>query len=521
MRTFLSKYSWRFLALPIAGFTVCLGWAVWAAELDHSDLTVYRDAQGESQPIQTKADWTKRRGQILAGMEEAMGPLPDRSKLPPFDMKILDREKGNGFERLTISIVAEPGDRIPAYLYLPLSRGKDERRPAMLALHPTGKEGKGIVAGYGRANREYGLELAKRGYVVICPDYPSFGDYDKYDFNADDYISGTMKGIFNHMRCVDLLNQMACVDSKRIGVIGHSLGGHNAIFSGVFDERLKVIVSSCGWTPFHDYYGGKIAGWTSDRYMPSLKTKYELNPDLVPFDFYEAVAALAPRTFVSISPLHDSNFDVMGVKKAIPEAAKIYSLLGAKEELILATPDCEHDFPAEMREKAYTQIDRVLHHTPPANLEPDYSGELPRIAAHEPADALKTFQVAPGFEVQQVAAEPLLVDPVAVAFDADGRLFVIEMRDYSEQADDRLGRVRLLMDSDGDGNYDQSHVFAEGLSWPTAITCYDGGVFVGSPPEILYLKDNDGDHKADQQTTVFTGFGRSNVQGLMNCLHWG
>ena len=84
------------------------------------------------------------------------------------------------------------------------------------------------------------------------------------------------------------------------------------MFVGAFDPRLKVIVSSCGWTPFHDYYGGKIAGWTSDRYMPRLRTCTSLNPDRVPFDFYEVVAALAPRGFFSNSPLGDDNFAVAG-----------------------------------------------------------------------------------------------------------------------------------------------------------------------------------------------------------------
>ncbi len=85
---------------------------------------------------------------------------------------------------------------------------------------------------------------------MICPDYLSFGDLKSYDFNADNYVSGTMKGIFNHMRCVDYLISRAEVDPERIGVIGHSLGGHNSLFVAAFDERIKVIVSSCGWTPF-------------------------------------------------------------------------------------------------------------------------------------------------------------------------------------------------------------------------------------------------------------------------------
>lgn len=130
----------------------------------------------------------------------------------------------------------------------------------------------------------------------------------------------------------------------------------------VFDERLKVVVTSCGWTPFHDYYGGKIAGWTSDRYMPRLRTVYDLNPDRVPFDFYEVVAAIAPRALFSNSPTRDSNFDVAGVKKAEQKARPVFALLGAAGQLQVRYPDSAHDFPPEVRQEAYGLIDRVLGH---------------------------------------------------------------------------------------------------------------------------------------------------------------
>jgi acetyl esterase/lipase len=332
---------------------------------DHSQLLVYRDAEGHEHPVKTPEDWAVRRRHVLAGMEEAMGPLPDRSDLPPLDVHLKGRMEGEGFQRLTISFVPEPSDRLCAHLYLPSGRGPDERLPAMLALHPTSTLGKDRVTKEGgEPNRMYAYELARRGYVVIAPDYPSFGDYQGYDFAADRYTSGTMKGIFNHMRCVDLLQSRPEVDPQRIGVIGHSLGGHNAMFVGVFDQRLKVIVSSCGWTPFHDYYGGKIKGWTSDRYMPRLRDVYALDPDRVPFDFYEVVAALAPRAFFSCSPLHDSNFDVTGVRKGIAKASEIFALLGAADQLQVRYPDSAHDFPPEMRREAYGFIDRALRHTP-------------------------------------------------------------------------------------------------------------------------------------------------------------
>jgi dienelactone hydrolase len=334
------------------------------AGADHSNLTVYWDASGKQQSVKTPADWEIRRRQILEGIQEAMGPLPDRSNLPPLDVRTHEEVKGEGFRRLKIDFVSEGTDRVPAYLFLPADLKPGERRPAVLALHQTVPQGKEEPAGIkGSDNLDYGLELARRGYVVLVPDYPSFGEY-QYDFNANSYVSGSMKGIFNHMRGVDLLQSRPEVDPERIGAIGHSLGGHNSMFVGVFDPRIKVIVSSCGWNPFHDYYGGKIAGWTSDRYMPRLRDVYELNPDRVPFDFYEIVAAFAPRAFFSNSPLGDGNFDYRGIQKAEPKAREVYKLLGAEDKLKIIYPDAGHDFPPAVRQEAYRFMDEVLGYRP-------------------------------------------------------------------------------------------------------------------------------------------------------------
>lgn len=165
---------------------------------------------------------------------------------------------------------------------------------------------------------------------------------------------------------------------------------------------------------------------------------------------------------------------------------------------------------------------RKLLEMAPAAAANDLTAEtLPRIPAREPAEALRSFAVAPGFGIELVAAEPLLHSPVAVDFDESGRMFVVGMVDYSEQADEHLGEVRILEDTDGDGRYDTSLAFAEGLSWPTGVLCYDGGVFVCAAPDLLYLKDTDGDGVADQRRVVFTGFSRTSVQGLVNSLRWG
>ncbi len=154
-------------------------------------------------------------------------------------------------------------------------------------------------------------------------------------------------------------------------------------------------------------------------------------------------------------------------------------------------------------------------------LQQDFKANLPRVAPTEPGDVMKDFTVAPGFKLEQVAAEPLVNSPVAMEWDENGRLFVCEMRGYSENRDDGISRVSMLEDLNGDGRYDKSTVFVDKLLWPTAVFCYDGGVFIGDAPEVRYYKDTDGDGRADVVQNVFTGFGTSNVQGLLNCFRWG
>lgn len=327
----------------------------------HQSLAWAPGESGETVPLRTLEDWERRRAAIVAGFEEAAGKLPSRESLPDFDVQVVERVETEAYVRETITFASEPGDRTPAYLYLPKGLAPGERRIGVVALHPTHKTGKAIADGQGeRPNRAYAKELAQRGHVVIAPDYLSFGDYSDYDFAADRYESGTMKGIWNHMRCVDLLLSRPEVDPEKIAAIGHSLGGHNAIFLGVFDRRVKAVVSSCGWTPLHDYYGGDLKGWTSDRYIPAIRDRYELDPDKVPFDYYELVAALAPAAFFSNSPLRDSNFDWRGVEKVAPQARRIYELHGVPEKLRIAYPDDEHDFPTPEREEAYRFLEKWL-----------------------------------------------------------------------------------------------------------------------------------------------------------------
>ena len=158
---------------------------------------------------------------------------------------------------------------------------------------------------------------------------------------------------------------------------------------------------------------------------------------------------------------------------------------------------------------------------PAARGQDDLARELPRLPATEPDRALATFRVHPGFRLELAASEPVVRSPVASCFDADGRLYVVEMRGYPYPEPMPTGGVSLLEDADGDGRFERRREFVEGLSWPTGITPYDGGVFIVAAPDLIYAKDTDGDGRADIKKVMFTGFGTQNVQGLANGLLWG
>jgi putative membrane-bound dehydrogenase-like protein len=142
-----------------------------------------------------------------------------------------------------------------------------------------------------------------------------------------------------------------------------------------------------------------------------------------------------------------------------------------------------------------------------------------------PKEERATFHVPPGFRVDLVACEPNVVDPVAMAFDEDGRLYVAEMRGYPNAgvATGKVssGRVQLLEDRDGDGFYEHASTFADGLRFPTSVMPWKGGVLVAVAPDLVYLKDTDGDGRADRRRTLYTGFGLANIQQLINGLQWG
>ena len=361
------------------------------ASIVHNDfrtMIAHENGQPQTVPIASALAVGDRRAQIQRQMELVMGPLPDSHQRTPLDVQVISVEKLAKYTRIKLTYTPEPGDRVPTWLLIPhaeASMGEAESDtntpvskdgggmgpatawPGMLCLHPTHFElGKDQLLGLGgKPSRAYAHELAERGFVCLVPDYPSFGEY-KYDFASQGkhYASGTMKAIWNNLRALDLLESLPCVKADAIGCIGHSLGGHNALYTAAFDVRIRAVMSSCGFNAFEDYYGGKLKGWTQPLYMPRIASVYGSDPKRLPFDFPEVLAAIAPRPLLVNAPLRDANFAVEGVRKCETAAQTVYLRLNRRDELTVLYPDAEHDFPDEIRQQTYDWFGSKLGSVP-------------------------------------------------------------------------------------------------------------------------------------------------------------
>ncbi|HWN97164.1 MAG TPA: alpha/beta hydrolase [Methylomirabilota bacterium] len=326
--------------------------------LSRTNLLQFVATNGDVRAIHSTNDWNIRRAAILLAMQEVMGAFPANAKRVPLEVKVEEEVDCGDYVRRFLSYTAEPGSRVPAYLLVPKrALNATNRFPAVLTLHQTHAAGQKVVVGLGNSpNDEYAVELARRGYVCLAPPYPLLANYSP-DLKKLGYESGTMKAIWDNVRALDLLEALPYVRRGGFGAIGHSLGGHNSIYTAVFDERIKVIASSCGFDSYRDYKDGDITGWTSARYMPKLK---QYAPESYLFDFHEIIGALAPRIVFVSAPLGDTNFKWRSVDAVAASARTIFALHHLPKNLHIEHPDCGHQFPKEMREKAYALFDAHL-----------------------------------------------------------------------------------------------------------------------------------------------------------------
>lgn len=332
-----------------------------AGRLPRTNLMVYRAPSGKVLPVRSRSEWERRRTDIVRGMEQVMGPLPGKERRCALDVRVEEETDKEAYVQRLITYASEPGSRVPAFLLIPKGAMQGRvKAPAVLALHSTDAQyGHRVLVEELRSHyRAFGTELARRGYIVLAPAYPHLANYAP-DLKALGYQSGTMKAVWDNIRGLDLLQSLPSVKRGSIGASGHSLGGHNAIYTAVFDRRIKVVVSSCGFDSFLDYMGGNIEGWTSERYMPRL-ARYRSRLEEIPFDFHELLGALAPRPLFVNAPQRDTNFKAASVDEVVTAARRVYELYGAGDRLVVEHPDAGHDFPEAVRERAYEFLDRCL-----------------------------------------------------------------------------------------------------------------------------------------------------------------
>ncbi|HUF62697.1 MAG TPA: PVC-type heme-binding CxxCH protein [Verrucomicrobiales bacterium] len=240
---------------------------------------------------------------------------------------------------------------------------------------------------------------------------------------------------------------------------------------------------------------------------------------------------IQPRRWTHIAAVRDGNsrrvyldgkLDILTTEAVPPEGPVLLGGKGSPEASFEGRLDEAAAFARALSEEEIAGLaaaGRVAADSASRNPEPH-----PESAPLDPDRALAALRLPPGFSAEIVAAEPLIADPVAIDWGPDGVLWVAEMADYPLGLDGQGapgGRVRRLTDTDGDGRYDQSTLFLDGLPFPTGVKAWKDGVLVTAAPEILFAADRDGDGRAEHRETLYRGFIEGNQQLRVNGLRWG
>lgn len=309
-------------------------------------------------------DWPRARDEILRRWTDVLGPLPDVME-PTHE--VLEVVSLDDHQRISIQYPTSDGDMVPALLLVPTG---EPSGAGVLALHPTVQSGKRDVAtADGREGRRYGLDLVRRGHVVLAPDTITAGDrvapgaqpYHTADFvAARPELSPIGKIIADHRQALSVLAALPTVDPERIGAIGHSLGGYNAWFLASVDERIAAVASSCGYATFSGdpvLHRWGARNWFS--HFPQLSP--QLDSGSVPFEFHEVVALLAPRPMFSWLVTADQYFpNWVESTRGLDQVYDLYAHLGCQENFVTWLGHGRHDLPAHVAETAYRFLEHHL-----------------------------------------------------------------------------------------------------------------------------------------------------------------
>ncbi|MGH2461644.1 MAG: alpha/beta hydrolase family protein [Chloroflexota bacterium] len=294
-------------------------------------------------------------------LRSLLGRLPRRSDLMA---EVIERVDLGGIVREKVRYQAEPGEWIPAYVFVPKTRR--EPGPAILCLHQHAGQfqfGKSEPAGLvGNPEQAYALTLAQRGYVTLVADFigfeerrdPAFegNNHERFEFTRRLAEGSTLqaKMFFDTMRALDYLIARPEVDPTRVGCIGHSLGGQQTLFTAALDERIAVAVSSCGFASYRTIFRNRI-NHNFSLYLPDLLSHGDVG---------DILALVAPRPFQAVVGNADRIFPFDGIEESIAVAARRYHELGVADRLELVAVDGGHGFTEYLQERACVWLDRWL-----------------------------------------------------------------------------------------------------------------------------------------------------------------
>ena len=329
-------------------------------------MDLWVDGSGYVQ-VTTLGQWNTKRAVILDVLCDFLLPHPDELQAP--DVAVLSEEQEDGYVRRMIEYSTLPGERVKAYLLIP--DGVTLPAPAVLALHQTTCCAKSEVVGLcGDRTLAYGLDLVKRGYVVLAPDGVTFGERavgapcgDTRDvYRRFPHWSALGIMTWEAIQAVNVLVSLPEVDAARVGCVGHSHGGYGAILLAAVDDRVKASVSSCGFMGMCD--DAEPIRWARTSgfvFMPELRPY--IKKKVFPFDFHELLALVAPRPFLNISAENDLIFpgSAESSERAYAVVNEVYERIYGEERVFKnLTHPFGHRFPTPVKVRAYNWLDSWL-----------------------------------------------------------------------------------------------------------------------------------------------------------------
>jgi hypothetical protein len=304
------------------------------------------------EPGDVKA-WEARRKELSAAWEQILGPMPARV---PLNVEVVSREELDDHVRLLLRYQDDAKTTNDAFLLIPKDIPAGRKLPGVVVLHPTNTAHYNVSAGLaGKEGSYHALHLVRRGYVCIAPrNYLWAVEGRSWKQSAADvkkrgpYTTGMAKMLFDAIRAVDVLADRPEVDPKRLGAIGHSLGGKEALYLPAFDERIVASISCEGGV------GLGMSNWSDDHYFGKVIAA----PDFA-HDNQEVLALIAPRAILVIGgEASDGAKSWPYIEAALP----VWRLYDAESRIGLLRHHLGHQFPppGPDRELVYRWFDHWL-----------------------------------------------------------------------------------------------------------------------------------------------------------------